>query len=165
MTTIAYRAGILAADTASSGGGIVLPYAQRHKVRRTTDGRLVGAAGDGGWCDWFHRWAAEPDASARPAWRSAPEDEGVGIIVLRDGSVWVHALDDVGHLVENPYDAWGAGAKFAFGAMHAGAGAQDAVRAAIAHCPWTAGEVKFVTLDAGEVRELRAPALVIPDGR
>lgn len=136
MTTIAYRDGVIAADTCMALGSVVIPG--RVKIARALDGRLIGAAGASGFGDTFRTWAlTEKGETPKVA------NDSVGFIVDLDGSIRIWDSDE-GHgpfTVRPPYYAVGTGAECAMGAMHYGAGAEDAVRAAIAHDKSTNGDV------------------------
>lgn len=136
MTTIAYRDGVIAADTSMSCDGMVL--SGRVKIARADDGRLIGAAGSSAYSDAFREWALKEQGN--PPKTGA---DSIGFIIATDGSVRVWDSDegDGFFRVHPPYFAAGSGAPVAFGAMHVGADAEAAVRAAIAHDKSTNGDV------------------------
>lgn len=132
MTTIAYRDGILAADTQiNSGNG-----------NRAGSLQKIGATKDGFW--WAFSGACQKQAECA-AWAEVregdpPEIDGVLILIDPNGSHrewwgegWLSPND--------PQAAWGSGERIARGAMFAGATAVDAVRAAIALDPESGGKI------------------------
>jgi ATP-dependent HslUV protease subunit HslV len=128
LTIIAYRDGILAADTSTMIDGNV--HLGRTKIaRRATDGALIGSCGLSGFGDAFRRWALDGEIGAAP---EVAKDSG-GIIISAKGVVRI--FDDACGCFElvPPYFAYGSGAPIALGAMFAGASAEEAVRAAIQH--------------------------------
>lgn len=132
MTTIAYRGGVLAADTqVNSGNG-----------NRAGSVHKIGATKDG------YRWAFSGALQMQAACVSwAERREGLppeidGVFILIDpagrhrewwGQGWLEVAD--------PQAAWGSGERIARGAMFAGASAVEAVRAAIALDPESGGKI------------------------
>lgn len=143
MTTIAYRNGCLAADTAILNGYNILGDAI---VKIASDhGCLAGAAGDAGYCAAFLRWFRNGEQGDPP--KAGKEDGNFdsGIIVRPDGSIDRHEIGGW-HTIRPRYYALGSGRDHAFGAMFAGADAETAVRAAIEHDPGTAGSITVLHL-------------------
>lgn len=136
MTTIAYRDGTLAADTGvcTNNGGCV---AYMSKIAKGPDGTVGGASGRGVFGHAFLAWVRSGRHGAPP---EAKEGDR-GIVVTPDGLI--HAYEDGGTVtLRGPYFAIGSGTSEALGAMFAGATAEQAVRAAIAHDDGTFGEVE-----------------------
>ena len=132
MTTIAFRDGVMAADTSVMAG-----YSQFDsgvpKIAKMADGRLAGAAGSAGfsgaWIRWCLTGALDDD---RPVPQKDDTGTDRGIIVNLDRSISV--FESEGWFVIRPrYYAMGSGKDHAFGTMFAGADAETAVRAAIEH--------------------------------
>ena len=144
MTTIAYRNRILAADTSMISSYNIMPRAM---TKITADhGCLAGAAGSASYAAAFLRWFRTGEAGDPPKAVRDDNSHDMGMIVRPDGSVTVY---DSGGWYEfrTEYFAMGSGRDQAFGAMFAGANAEGAVRAAIAHDPGTAGDVDVLRLD------------------
>lgn len=140
MTTIAYRAGILAADTRVIQGSSIIGRAT--KIVRRDDGALAGGAGDLPWVQAFHRWFLEgADGDPPPV-----EDGSKGVIIIRNKPI---EMFEEGGAFEfrPPYFAFGSGKEFALGAMFAGASAPEAVKAAMNFDPGTGGRVMTLTHD------------------
>ena len=127
MTAIAYRAGIMAADTRS-----VHEYVKvdETKIFRA-DGHLIGVMGEA--CPsnaelakWF---LAAPDKSFRPEFK----DHKFTLLIVnpKGKSVLLHSSGRFYPIVHQRFWAIGAGAECCMGAMEAGATAEEAVRAAI----------------------------------
>lgn len=123
MTTIAYRDGVLAADSMCSTNGTYL--ASVDKIHRLDDGRIVGLCGQSGVCRMVVNWL---NGGEKPV--LAADDNLNAIIVNPDGGL---ALLDK-HLVlipcRAPFLADGSGREIALGAMAAGATAEHAVEIA-----------------------------------
>jgi 20S proteasome alpha/beta subunit len=143
MTAIAYRDGILAADTAAWGGGnssVIVGH--RQKIVRLSDGGLFAACG----CTADCIRAAQ--ACERNALSTIEiDDNGFAAVWIKpDGSVW--RLDSILYPYESagPYDAAGASETFMLGALAAGASAEQAVRLAIKHTDGAAGDVQVERL-------------------
>lgn len=124
MTTIAYRDGVIAADSLVSSG----PNRAGHvvKIARGPDGTLAGAAGDMWACMTFLR--AIETGSPLPAERGNDFD---ALVVDVRGKA--HYVGDKGDPVpvDGDYFALGSGEAAALGAMEMGASAERAVAVAI----------------------------------
>ena len=145
MTTIAYRDGVLAADTQVSGGGT--RTGSIVKVVKAPDGFLGAACGNAAFCRRWLEWVRVGPARW-DAVRPEPNGEGAGVLVHPCGKV--EQFFDSGMVVEEaPYLAWGSGDELAMGALWMGADAEKAVHAAIAHNTGTGGRVVAVSLDGG----------------
>lgn len=117
MTTIAYKDGILAADTLVTGGNTRLGHAK--KIHRLSGGRLFAAAGT---VDDTERLLLSLQNKRNP-----PELEDVqGILVERDGSWWLYE-GSVWFRYDADHITLGSGSDIATGAMDAGATAEQAV--------------------------------------
>lgn len=168
MTVIAYRDGILAADTL-----VVTGYARFEAAGRKVawlhdkNGRAIALAavvGDevesAAFLQWADELASAPNGGAGALSREAPRigrptDGGVsskGLLILRDApnTVLIHTHAGMARrfLCPGPvggYFADGAGAEVALGALYAGVGALTAVRAAILHSHGCGGAVDVVS--------------------
>lgn len=139
MTTIAYRDGVLAADTMYCRGdssivGVV-------KIAIGADGRKGGACGSAtflsAWLAWINGEASRPEA-AKDA-----DSCDAGLIIWPGGRIEI--FEPGGSFsVTSEYFAMGSGRPEALGAMHAGADPEAAVKAAIAHDCHTGGEVTVI---------------------
>ena len=123
MTTIAYRNGVLAADTGVGLGDMMLPE-RFQKIHRLRDGRLfawTGVAGDGA------RVLAHFNNPKKPM----PEKpDGVALIIDRRGIAWTLEEGAMLRVIGASYVARGSGKDFAYGAMAMGASAREAVKVA-----------------------------------
>jgi 20S proteasome alpha/beta subunit len=68
------------------------------------------------------------------------------LVVTADGKVWSMNCSGTLALVYGPYFAEGSGAKYAMGAMAAGATAAEAVAIAIRYDAYSGGEIQTLTL-------------------
>lgn len=144
MTTVAYRAGFMAADSLLVDNGFKVGQVRKVVVRE--DGAACGAGGDAGPCreflDAFLRADHQhPNETVWPALDA--EMECVGLIVMPDAGVWM-VEGGVAYPVYGEYHAIGSGAPIALAAMDQGASAAQAVRAAIRRDLYTGGEVHIV---------------------
>lgn len=138
MTTIAYRDGMLAADTAMCQGGVMMGHLV--KIHRRGDGHMVGAAGDASYNARFSKWFLEGEKGPPPEAKEGPDWLDRGVIFRRDGSL--HVFEPRGDFrCSDEFYALGSGKEAALGAMFAGATAENAVRAAIRFDPHTGGDV------------------------
>lgn len=141
MTTIAYRDGVLAADTLATSNGLRDDYGT--KVWRV--GKvLVAAAGTRALCLKFREWVAAGMDGESPF----AKGDGNGIVVSDAGIVcW---SENGCWPVGQPFYALGSGYQVAMGAMEMGATAEDAVRAAIKWDTSSGGEITALPLKQQE---------------
>ena len=143
MTTIAWDGKSVAADSQCTYGSYISPVNYRKLIKR--DGIVFACTGSGPLfsplVDWY---LSGHDPKSCP---TATGDYTSTLLVFRDGKAFMLKT-------EMPYpeemhapDAWGAGAEFAIGAMHAGADASRAVEIAIKCNPYTGGEVLCFELE------------------
>ena len=134
MTTIAYRDGVLAADTLINWNGDVLGYTP--KIGRA--GRLLyGASGSTAWCWAFRSWLKRGAKGDCPA---VAKDSGGCAVMPNDDIISFHE-EGMERRTGVPFYAWGSGADYAIGAMQMGATPEQAVRAAMAWDRKTSGEI------------------------
>lgn len=145
MTTIAYRDGIMAADTQTTAGDIDRGSCQ--KIWRLSDGSLLGIAGQIGFEDAVMEWIA---AGAR--WQDRPiMPEGAtvfGLLIKPNGSAAVFSKEFVLQRIEGPFHAQGSGNELAIGAMGFGATAAEAVAVAMKFDVYTGGRITTLSLAA-----------------
>lgn len=135
MTTVAYRAGVLAADSLCTG-------AYKHPMKKLypIDGGFVGVAGSLSTSllvvDWL-QGGDKPDLS---------NDSDFEALIIRDGKVFYldNGLREIP--LQGPYHAVGSGMDYAMGAMAMGATAEEAVKVARKFDNKTGGAIKKVTL-------------------
>jgi hypothetical protein len=146
MTTIAYRDGVMAADTLMIKGETAFGYVLKI-VRRPSDGALCGGAGNLGWVQAFHRRFLADEEGDPP-----PMTEYDNAIVVREQGNSVEIFEDGGAFeFETDFTAIGSGKDFALAAMHVGADAATAVRTAIHFEPGTGGEVTVLRHDEDDL--------------
>jgi 20S proteasome alpha/beta subunit len=124
VTTIAYRAGVLAAaDTRSMNGGWINHYTAE-KLFRLPDGSIAGVCGTYAEAVRFVRWLQSGEVQPAP---DLPEST---IIRLhRDGSLTLYEAS-ASFKVTVDFAAWGSGSPAANAAMYMGASAERAVEVA-----------------------------------
>jgi hypothetical protein len=145
VTTIAYRSGIIAADSGLVGGGLRDCFTD--KIVKRADGSVAGACGAAWWMSAFlNCFLADGPLCDLPA-----SDKSTGIVISPRSTFTIFETDG-GNVRSFPirakYYAIGSGCRLALGAMFAGAHPVDAVRAAIAHDDSTHGRV--VSLKVGK---------------
>lgn len=144
MTTIAYRDGVLAADTRSSSNDCVLSDRHPKIVRR---GRVMAAAtGTTAMCREFLAWVSGGMRGAPPENPHPSNSEWTywGLVVSPTGA-WVFQEPGVVPVTSEFY-AMGSGRDFALGAMMAGASAADAVAVAMRLDTCSGGEVRALSV-------------------
>lgn len=145
MTTIAYRGGVLAADTGVTVNGSKMGTLVK-VWRRPDDGALAGAAGSAGFSAAFRKWFLTPEKERGKPPEPINDDRifDRGVVFHADGRIEVHEAGG-SFDVSTTYYAFGNGSDVALGAMFAGADAPTAVAAAIEHNPYTFGEITVLT--------------------
>lgn len=155
MTTVAYRDGVMAADTLVSSGDIL--RGETSKLWRMADGSLLGLCGQAGFGDvivaWLHGGA---NYGERPV---IPDDANMwGLWVRPDGTVYAMSSRLVLAPVEATFHAIGSGNELALGAMSMGASAEEAVEVAARFDLYTGGRIDKIALPTSSPRNLRKPS-------
>lgn len=141
MTTIAYRDGMLAADSRVTADGWIPPY-RDHKIEKLPDGRLLGFSGNPYFLDEFRRWLVNDETFRMPDLK----DEAKALVVSLDGNVTLYQF--TGRFeVSAPFVAVGSGFPAALAAMYAGADAKRAVEIAALLDDNTGGEIDVLFLN------------------
>jgi hypothetical protein len=162
MTTIAYRDGVLAADSGVFDVESNLHEGATQKVFLLTGGLLYAGAGDVD--DRAIRTLLDnvrsPDQLPSSTDLLATDTEISAVVVFPDGQVFTVTTSygdedkDTPHLdwcaeiipIKAPYVAIGSGKQIALGALCAGKSAVQAVEAACEHNVWTRGPVQSLKL-------------------
>ncbi len=143
MTTIAYRSGIMAADSGSWAGEASHGWA--NKLARGPDGILYGVAGNAPECMGFLEWVRGGYVGVQPRPRPQEKDESSFIILAVAPAGQIRVISAHGEeRYDAPYYAIGAGAQVAFGALFCGASAEDAIEAAKEHGTGAFGPVRSI---------------------
>lgn len=144
MTTIAYRDGVLAADTGVTSGG---SYSGRvNKIQRVGN-ILVGACGTAKFCHKFHDYVRKGMRGNPPIGNPNSDDHGYMGILIMPGGIVVDWEDDGWATFTPPAygAAWGAGSSEAKGALMAGASAIRAIEIACALDYYTHEPITYVS--------------------
>ncbi len=141
MTIIAYRDGILAADTFVWSGSITIGTTT--KIIKAPDGWMAGTAGDSYAGECFRRWVMN---RRTPEWSNDIENF-TGLLIDPNGNVLSYDSKYKGpsHAIASFY-AIGSGYEVAIGAMSAGASAEEAARIAIERCSHCGGMIDVLKL-------------------
>lgn len=137
MTTIAYRDGVLAADSRATHNDIITGTAQ--KISALPNGDRVALLGARGEAETLREWYASGCGVAQPSTANAAL-----VVIKTNGSI---ELFEDGHrqpTSDAAFYAWGTGAELALGAMLMGATAEQAVAAAIERDIYSGGEVRVL---------------------
>jgi ATP-dependent HslUV protease subunit HslV len=150
MTIIAYRDGLLAADSLATAGHVITGQVQ--KLWRFDDGRLLGGAGGAGDMRSFVAWAL---AGCEGHWECKDKENGFSALVVgARGEVVIYDVEGRDYLIEAEFIARGAGAELAIGAMAMGARADQAVEVACRYSVWCGGPVQTERLGTEFTRGL-----------
>ena len=156
MTTIAYKDGVMAADSKCTDEYMAF-LTRTQKIFRLANGALIGTAGDADARELM-------DLLAKSTWKRLPSKGDLaatktnfaGILAFPNGKVFLVDVGthDVGSMdsewtasileVEERMCAVGSGQQFAIGAMAAGKSAHDAVVIACRYCSFSQPPVKEV---------------------
>lgn len=149
MTTIAYRNGIMAADSGCFNGGLY--EGQVDKISILPDIGVLGCCGEYGAILKVVEWlTAGGKPNERP--RLSRSSEFAGLLVKQDGGVVHYQLGLRPLRMAAEFHAIGSGRHIAIGAMAAGASAEDAVRIA---CHYDQMSMEPVNTQA--IQELASP--------
>lgn len=144
MTTIAYRDGMVAADSRACRGQVI--FSDRvTKLRRLRDGRVAAVTGEVARFAAFADWLDQPPARRQSADRP-PLDDDTTVIVFATDWIEVHEVTGSFRLAAAPF-AVGSGMMAARAAMAAGATAERAVAIAIEIDPGSGGPVQTATVE------------------
>lgn len=125
MTTIVYRDGIMAADTAVFDRGTYCGKAT--KIWRNSAGWLFGGAGALGDIAIYRDWFMAGMTGETPKFE---ENRSEGLAVDPEGRMFWHGTESRHVQIEGPYAAIGTGFQIALGALYMGATAEQAVEMA-----------------------------------
>ena len=150
MTVIAYRDGVLAADT------LITAYHCRvgHTVKISrVNGWLLGASGSLGSLHALEDWALEPDVTAPIKWPD--KADSTGLLISPDGDLF-YSSDEAPGLSRNvtPFTAIGSGGEIALTAMALGKSAVDAVKLGMHINIGCGGKALWLNLDGTEDLEI-----------
>jgi hypothetical protein len=147
MTTIAYRDGVMAADSGCWMGAASHGWAE--KVARAPDGSLYGVTGDAAECETYPDWVREGASGDHPAPRRLGVDGNSFLVLIARpcGLIEIIASGGIERYRGAPYFAVGSGAATAFGALFMGATAEQAIEAAKEHGEGAFGAVRTVRRD------------------
>jgi ATP-dependent HslUV protease subunit HslV len=141
MTVIAYRDGVMAADTQAEDG--VSKVGGAVKVARGSDGSLYGFAGRMALCCGLARWVEGGCRGERPPMKLG-DDSAVVLEVTSAGEIRAWYDEGIEDYPNAEYMAIGSGSGVALGAMFAGADAETAASAGAAHAPGCGGPIMAV---------------------
>lgn len=159
MTTIVYRSGVLAADTRAWSGDKV-PIGFKRKIHQLKDGSMIGISSAK--VGEPERFLETIKTIESDVWKTTlDEDFAVGAILVSPAGD-VYYFNDSRNFVGPLTGEWlviGSGEEYAIGALSMGASAEEAVKVAAQHDPWTAGEIHTLRL----TNAIRADEIVISD--
>jgi ATP-dependent protease HslVU (ClpYQ) peptidase subunit len=148
MTTIAYRDGIIAADSQvtheaagdKSGAGSHKHTCQKLYTKKAFGYHaVIATAGESApgmlFVDWYGKKGKPPEVL---------HDTDFTCLVLDEDGLWEFNSFCRAEKIEEPFYAIGSGAKAALGAMHMGASAIEAVEIAKKIDPYTGGKVTWM---------------------
>lgn len=144
MTIIAYRDGVMAADSAIWSGGSIIAGHMR-KIVRHPDGSLAAATGEASLLAWFLERIETGEILQSP-----PKDETQegfnGLLVRPNGDVYRCGVNMLLYPINGPWQAVGGPTAFLSGALAAGATAEEAVHLALKFTDGGGGDVQVERL-------------------
>lgn len=154
MTTIAYKDGVMAADSGCWHGDVVTNGSV--KIAHGKSGRLYGLSGAAAECSGFVRWVNEGEVGDYPVPAETGPSEGKSaflvLMVWPSGALQIIGAYGVEDLGDVPFMAMGSGAPTAMGALAVGATPQQAIKAVIDYGTGAIGPVRYVSKDDPVVR-------------
>lgn len=147
MTTIAYRDGIMAADTLCSGSST--RWGEVEKLRAAA-GCIGGAAGPAPAVEAFCYWIENELVAGvlhAPYFTTEVEGSVDGLLVTPSGVIWNWCGKGRLFRLNAPFTAVGSGAQIAMGAMAMGASAEKAVEIASRFDVYTGGRITTLALE------------------
>jgi ATP-dependent protease HslVU (ClpYQ) peptidase subunit len=156
MTTIAFRDGLVAADSALSNGNTITIGATKI-AKRPSDGAIIAATGSSAYNAAFMRWALADEPDEKQPKRP---DDNTRALIYKAGTIWIFESTEPSPPYQHdaPYYAAGSGMDFAIGAMAMGATAEQAVEVAVKHDAYTRGPI-IVLSEGLRMPEQTSPAL------
>lgn len=140
-TIIAYKDGILAADTLVCNTDTYEKLYYAEKIFKSDDGWLIGANGDCTYCLNFIKWAQEGRVGLAP--KQGKYDGG--LLISPQGKIRIFSGQHYEEIL-NPFVTIGSGSPWAMAVMEIGGTAIDAVNAAMKWCMTCGGEITVVSL-------------------
>lgn len=150
MTTIAYKDGVMAADSGSWFSNVV--YRGAIKIAKGPDGSLHGVCGNAAEAGNYLKWVNDGMVGDPPKPEPTNREEGhsafLALVAPPSGDVLL-VLSAFGWENHNcvPYLAIGSGSEMAIGAMAAGADAAQAVAIVAEHSDYAALPVRTIRRD------------------
>lgn len=146
MTTIAYRDGVMAADTRMCSGNQFIDQSMT-KIARNKAGDLCGISGDAALGGPFLEWFLKGERGKHPPIIYEPTKSDIHAVIVRAKGTMRRFEPGGWFYFVAPYFAMGSGRDFALGAMHMGADAIRAVQAGCAHDPSSGGQIILLRHD------------------
>jgi hypothetical protein len=143
VTTIAYRDGVMAADTRGTDDSYHPGIYKCEKLFRV-DGDIIATAGEDTTGMLFVDWYGSKKLGRRakpPARLVEGEADFCCLVLTKDGLFWYDKWCRPNKILDEFY-AIGSGGAYAMGAMAHGATAEEAVRTAMRWDPYTGGDVQ-----------------------
>lgn len=138
MTTIAYRDGVLAADTLSTCEQGIMSF---HTTKIGAKAGVVwSTSGLSAWGKRFRDWMTTGMKGDYPT----PDDTSGACVWMPNGDMLSFGHNGIDFRPRLPFWADGSGQDYAIGAMQMGASAEEAVRAAMVWDHKTGGDVVVV---------------------
>ncbi len=145
MTTIAYKDGVIAADSQVNDGDMIAPEKCK-KLHKLADGSVYAFTGLLAHGMELLSYLTDPEGSM-PCWSGGAT---IGIIARPNGKVYTYEGRGPWLKVDGNIGAWGSGQPYALGALLAGADAVKAVKIAKKLDPSTGGAVKSIVVKAAK---------------
>lgn len=143
MTTIAYSAGIIAADSQITADDT--KYLSADKITIVSRNIVLGCAGDVNDILLLERWFREVDTNWYEAINTKPKiRKALDAILLSEGRPYTIYRDGYPEPLGHPFIAVGSGWKFAMAGMHLGLSAPDAVKLASVFDVNTNDRIKYL---------------------
>jgi ATP-dependent protease HslVU (ClpYQ) peptidase subunit len=167
LTIICIKDGVVAADSATFSGSLLISQAAK-KIVRSKDGAIGAMAGGSSYAMLFSEWFANSTKDDRLFREVAGSAKNRGLPIIekddtyyaiwleRDGSIWnLHSADLIPYTSNEDIGAVGSQTvcAMALGAMRGGVSAEEAVAICIKHSADAGGVVNAACLSSVEEKE------------
>jgi len=164
MTSIAYRSGILAADSGCWVDSVLI--SRVNKIQRSPNGELATGTGPSFIVEEFKRWCWDGCQGRFQPPPHEPDDGFTGLVIDSKGMAWLYDLHGNSTQCKyEPYLAIGYGQEFMLGAMACGRSAQQAVELACEFVAYAKPPVQVERAGLGTLPEpIQRPSMENPQG-
>lgn len=158
MSMVVFRDRQMAADTSLWEGYVMV--AEREKIERLPDGRLIGCVGDCAIADPFMDWARQGFPAGFDIMPGDNDEDFEALVVELDGRINRYDHKFRREVSARPWAVIGMGQNFANGLLVAGYSAKKVVETSIKHIAYVGGKVSTLRLGPVSEAEVEEPVAI-----